>query len=277
MEAGEETDWEGGDLAQRQIDPPPAAGPAADRVTNFVGLRFEDMSLEAALDLLGTRDATTPFQYVVTPNVDHVVRLADIPPDDEIAQAYRRSWLCLCDSRVLALLARLRGHRLHVVSGSDLVDRLLKRSFKPGDRIALIGSNAEGASRLRSIIPGVEIVHHDPPMGLLHDEDALTAAVQFVVSARARYTFIAVGSPQQEVIAYRAMRAGGARGTGLCIGASIDFVTGQRRRAPRWVRRLCLEWLHRLLSDPRRLWRRYLVAGPRIFGIVSRASERRRP
>jgi UDP-N-acetyl-D-mannosaminuronic acid transferase (WecB/TagA/CpsF family) len=57
----------------------------------------------------------------------------------------------------------------------------------------------------------------------------------------------------------------GATGVGLCIGASLEFLTGAKRRAPLWLQRLGLEWLFRLLTEPRRLWRRYLVEGPRIF------------
>jgi N-acetylglucosaminyldiphosphoundecaprenol N-acetyl-beta-D-mannosaminyltransferase len=61
------------------------------------------------------------------------------------------------------------------------------------------------------------------------------------------------------------MTRGASRGVGLCIGASVDFVLGDRPRAPRWVQRLNLEWAFRLASEPARLWRRYLVEGPRIF------------
>ena len=67
-----------------------------------------------------------------------------------------------------------------------------------------------------------------------------------------------------------ARQAGGAVGVGLCIGASLDFLTGRKARAPLWMRKASLEWLHRLLSEPRRLWRRYLVEGPRIFVLTMR-------
>ena len=76
---------------------------------------------------------------------------------------------------------------------------------------------------------------------------------------------LAVAMPQQEILALRVAQAGGAVGVGLCIGASLDFLTGRKARAPLWMRKASLEWLHRLLSEPKRLWRRYLVEGPRIF------------
>jgi N-acetylglucosaminyldiphosphoundecaprenol N-acetyl-beta-D-mannosaminyltransferase len=62
---------------------------------------------------------------------------------------------------------------------------------------------------------------------------------------------------------------------GLCIGASVEFLSGAKRRAPRWMQRAGLEWLYRLLSEPRRLWRRYLVKGPRVFKLWWAGRERR--
>jgi exopolysaccharide biosynthesis WecB/TagA/CpsF family protein len=74
--------------------------------------------------------------------------------------------------------------------------------------------------------------------------------------------------PQQEILAGHIADQPQARGVGLCIGASIDFLTGQQRRAPVWVQKAGLEWLYRLLSDPRRLASRYLIECPRIFFLI---------
>ena len=100
-------------------------------------------------------------------------------------------------------------------------------------------------------------------MGFIDDPAERQRAVRFVVEAGARFTFLAVGSPRQELIAHDVMTTGEASGIGLCIGASIEFLTGTQQRAPAVLQRLHLEWLFRLLSDPR-LWRRYLLEGPAI-------------
>jgi UDP-N-acetyl-D-mannosaminuronic acid transferase (WecB/TagA/CpsF family) len=76
---------------------------------------------------------------------------------------------------------------------------------------------------------------------------------------------LAIGSPQQEIIAQRLKERGIARGLALCVGASINFLTGIEKRAPLWMREAGLEWLYRLTKNPRRLWKRYLVRGPKIF------------
>jgi UDP-N-acetyl-D-mannosaminuronic acid transferase (WecB/TagA/CpsF family) len=85
-----------------------------------------------------------------------------------------------------------------------------------------------------------------------------------------RFCFIAVGSPQQEMLAQRLQARGIARGLALCVGGSINFLTGLERRAPRWMRRLGFEWFFRLLQSPGRMTWRYLIRGPRIFALLPR-------
>jgi exopolysaccharide biosynthesis WecB/TagA/CpsF family protein len=107
-------------------------------------------------------------------------------------------------------------------------------------------------------------------MGLRTNAAARRDAANFITRSGARFSFIAVGSPQQEMIAAEAKKIAGAKGLALCIGASLEFLTGRTKRAPRFMQRLSLEWAHRLLSDPKRLWRRYLVEGPRILLLACR-------
>ncbi len=247
---------------------------------DYLGLRFDQLDEDAVVDRLRARTSDAPFAYLVTPNVDHVVRLSRLSDDAEERRAYRRAGWSLCDSRILALLASLRGIRLPVVPGSDLTARLLLDVAAPGDRIALIGGREGDPTVLSRLRPDIVFVQHVPPMGLRDDPAARTAAVRFAIGSGARFILLATGSPQQELIAAEALDHPDARGTALCIGASIDFLAGREKRAPRWMQRLALEWLHRLLSDPARLWRRYLVEGPRILLLAWRfrrppSSERR--
>ena len=100
---------------------------------------------------------------------------------------------------------------------------------------------------------------------------ALAATVAFVLAHPARFVFLAVGSPQQEVLAAAIAATGRATGIGLCIGASLEFLAGASRRAPCWMQRCGLEWLFRLCSDPRRLARRYLIDSPAVLAMLLRA------
>jgi exopolysaccharide biosynthesis WecB/TagA/CpsF family protein len=239
----------------------------------FLGLRFDLLSMQQVVDnLAGTTDRS-PFKYVVTPNVDHVVRLHENADDgSRIRAAYDGANLTLCDSRILRLLARLRGITLPVITGSDLTAHVFDELIKPKDRIGIVGGDAELLGRLKSRFRAVEFVQHVPPMGLRRDAAARRKAAQFIADSRARFTFIAVGSPQQELIAGEAKNVPGAVGTGLCIGASLEFLAGLNRRAPAAIQRFGLEWAYRLLTDPVRLWRRYLLEGPRVFALTRRWS-----
>ncbi|MBD3762835.1 WecB/TagA/CpsF family glycosyltransferase [Rhizorhabdus sp.] len=237
---------------------------------DYLGLSFEQLDETAVVSLLRSRRADMAFAYLVTPNVDHVVRLSKLPREAPERRAYRLAAWRLCDSRILSLLASLQGIRLPVVPGSDIVVRLIRDVLVAGDRACLIGGEPGDADMLRDLRPDVVILQHIPPMALRDNAAARTAAARFSVDADARFTLIAVGSPQQELIAAEIRDIEHGRGTGLCIGASIDYLAGRENRAPRWMQRLALEWLHRLLSNPRRMWRRYLVDGPRIFLLAWR-------
>ncbi|MET0179983.1 MAG: WecB/TagA/CpsF family glycosyltransferase [Novosphingobium sp.] len=234
----------------------------------FVDVAFTDRGTPSVLEAVAGRPPGAPFVYIVTPNVDHVVRLQRSRSD--LWPAYRGAWMTLCDSRILARLAQRAGFALPVVPGSDLTAELFARVIEPGDRIAVLGGRPATLARLVERYGLREVAHYGPPMGFIDDPLEVARAVRFLVEARARYSFLAVGSPQQEIVAYRLARAGAATGVGLCVGASLEFLSGDQDRAPVLVQRLALEWLYRLVSNPRRLWRRYLIDGPEIFSIARR-------
>ena len=237
----------------------------------FLDVAFDVLPVDRVLSQIGAVSPDSAFQYMVTPNVDHIVRLHKRGTDIAgLADAYRTADLCVCDSKVLARLARWRGVELPVVPGSDLTSSLFERIIGDGDHIAIIGGNAAMLDELKRKYPAVRFSQHCPPMGLMGDAAARTRAAQFIVDQKPRFTFLCVGSPQQELIAAEASRIGGGRGMAFCIGAALEFITGQTKRAPRLARQLGLEWAHRLVTNPRRLWRRYLVEGPAIFVLAYR-------
>lgn len=244
-----------------------------ERTSEFIDLKFAWRDQAQVLRDVEQRPQDAAFAYIVTPNVDHVVRIQHARSD--LWPMYRNAWITLCDSRILGRLAQRAGLLLPIVPGSDLTVALFREVVRPDDRIAVIGGSADAIDTLRRRFGLTNLVHHNPPMGFIHDHAATADTVQFAIAARARYTFIAVGSPQQEILAYRIARTGQATGVGLCIGASLQFLTDEQVRAPKIMQRLSLEWLFRLLSDPRRLWRRYLVDGPLIFEIAREWRHRR--
>jgi N-acetylglucosaminyldiphosphoundecaprenol N-acetyl-beta-D-mannosaminyltransferase len=236
-----------------------------DKSVCFLGLRFDTGSIEeVARNILAeTHDR---FRYIVTPNVHHMVRMLEDPVT--LRPLYEGAWRVFCDSRVLSRLARVSGLRLPVITGSDLTADLIARAAKHGLTIAVVGPTGAACAQLQDKYPGLNVVSHTPKMGFVRSELEVRKCVDFVVKAQAPLVFLAVGRPQQEILASRIADHPLARGVGLCIGASIDFLTGAQHRAPVWVQKVGLEWSYRLISDPRRFARRYLLESPRIFYFV---------
>jgi exopolysaccharide biosynthesis WecB/TagA/CpsF family protein len=155
-----------------------------------------------------------------------------------------------------------------VVPGSDLAACLLTRHVKPGERITIVGLSAIWLPALTARLGLAPPNHYDPPHGFDRDPAAFAAAVAFVRDHPARFVFLAVGSPRQEKLAAAVAAAGDATGTGLCIGASLDFLAGAQQRAPGLMQRACLEWLFRLVREPRRLARRYMIDSPAVIALL---------
>ena len=234
----------------------------------LLGLEFADLDAVAAADLLARRPASAPFGYVTTPNADHLVRLHRQP---ELLPLYQGAMLRLLDSRVVALAARcMRLPAPRVAPGSDLTSLLLTRHVMSGERVTIVGLASRWLPALVGRCRLVYPAHWDPPFGFERDPVAFQIAINFVLAHPARFVFIAVGSPRQEMLAAAIQATGEARGVGLCIGASLEFLAGAQPRAPIWMQQADLEWLHRLCRNPRRLARRYLMDSPAILPMLLR-------
>lgn len=231
----------------------------------FCGVRFDDLDAAQTLQHCANISAQDPFRFIVTPNVDHVVRLNKEP--NVFEPLYSAAWLSVCDSRILQLLGKISGPKLHTVTGSDLTASLFESVISPDEPVTVIGGDDDVIREVIARYGLTRMQHHQPPMGLRANPLAVAAAAQFIVDHPARFTFICVGSPQQEMVAIDALEMGNAKGLGLCVGASLDFLAGKVKRAPAWMQKTRLEWLYRLASEPRRMWKRYLVEGPKIFII----------
>lgn len=241
----------------------------------LLGLDFALLDQAAVLARLAARPADAPFAYVVTPNADHLVRLARRP---ELLAAYQGAALTLLDSRVVARIALLLGlDPPPVVTGSDLTAALFREGIVGRrDPVTVIGGGPAVVEALRHRHRLEALAHHEPPMGLDSDPAAMEAALRFAEAHPARFTLLCIGSPRQERMAAALASRGRARGLGLCVGASLLFLAGQERRAPALVQRAGMEWAWRLAADPRRLARRYLVDDPAILALLWREARRQR-
>lgn len=211
--------------------------------------------------------AGADFRYLVTPNVDHIVQLSKRP---DLAPVYAAADWRMCDSRILEKLGRLSGLELKCYPGADLVRDLLEDPRSRTLRIAVLGPDAADFDRLSARFPGHQLVHVPAPV-MQPATPAWDATLQAAESTGADLTLLCISFPKQEIFARDLKVRGRIRGRAICAGASIDFLTGQQKRAPEIFRRTSMEWLYRLLSEPQRLWKRYLVDGPKIFALYLRS------
>ena len=209
------------------------------------------------------------FKYIVTPNVNHVIR----HDSSEIFREYYESaGLILCDSRVLNFFfSKLFKIDIdEVIPGSDLTQAIFDKVLVAGDTIAVVGGEQETIQELRNRLNGISIHHINPPMGYDKSPDEVRKVIDWSRSINFDYIFFATGSPRQEKLAYLLSKESGITGIGFCIGASILFYVGTVTRAPVWLQKMGLEWLYRIYAEPRRLLMRYVGDSFQIIPVIAK-------
>lgn len=206
---------------------------------------------------------------VATLNLDHTVKLKEC---DVFRDAYARQDFVVADGHPIVWLSRLAHKPVSLVAGSDLIEPMARLAAQERIPVALFGTTEEtllrAADALRSMDIDLDIVATLAP-GLNFDPDGEEAGrmIEALRTSGARLTFLALGAPRQEVFAIRCRDS--IPGMGLVsIGAGLDFLASSQLRAPVWMRRMALEWLWRIMSDPRRLALRYVRCALALPGLT---------
>ena len=212
---------------------------------------------------------------IFTPNVDHVVKAET---NEDFRRAYDTVSLSFADGMPLIWAAPFLGCRLpERVAGSDLLMPVLQMAARRKWRVYLLGGAPGVAPAVAQMLTeqmGITVAGWDDAWIERDGSDPSGNSVAKARAAQADLVFVALGPPKQELWIHRSMDAI-RPAVALGVGASLDFLAGKYKRAPEWMRRYGLEWAYRLWQEPRRLWRRYLVEGPRFLTIV--LGTRRRP
>lgn len=219
---------------------------------------------EAVADLLIQVRRATPFPIVVvTPNVDHVVQFRSNPA---LRKAYALAGRVYADGKPLVWASRLFGPPLtETVTGSDLMPELFTTAQLRGQSLTvyLLGAGPgvaeEAGHRIEQQWPRVRVVgSYSPSFGFEHSVEEQQRMIDSVNDVEPDVLAIGLGAPKQEVWATK-NRAQLRCKLLLCIGAGIDFLAERKARAPEWMSKAGLEWLFRIATEPRRLWRRYAI------------------
>jgi len=243
------------------------------------GIALHCMTQADVVDRLDARLAQRVGGWIITLNVDHLQRLQRVP---RVRECYGQAELVVADGMPLLWAATLQGTPLpERVAGSDLVWSLAERAAARGYSLYLLGGApgaAEAAARVLSARwPALRIAGLSSPHVSSPATPAEVSAIRDALEkADPDLVYVALGAPKAEYL-IAALRAAFPRTWWIGVGISLSFIAGSVQRAPAWVQRSGLEWLHRLLQEPGRLARRYLIDDlPFVAGMLWRAWCRRR-
>ena len=208
--------------------------------------------------------------YVVAINVDVVMKMEN---DPYLRTITNEADLTLVDGKPLVWIAKWQKRPVKAkVSGSDLVPELLKTAAQKGYTVFIIGG-AEGIAekareRIERELPDIRIAGiYSPPFGFEKDRAELDRINAMISEAHPDVVIACFGCPKQEKWIYENYRS--YDGTvSICAGATVDFLAGNVRRAPGWMREHGLEWLYRFFQEPKRLFKRYFIDDMKIFRLA---------
>jgi N-acetylglucosaminyldiphosphoundecaprenol N-acetyl-beta-D-mannosaminyltransferase len=267
---------------RRQPAAEPSEAVAHPATATVLGVPLALADYERTMDWIDAMVAARQRGYLSAAAV-HLVMVAQ--EDEATAAAVRDATLVVPDGQPLVWALRALGHEdASRVYGPDLMARYCERSAQTGTRMYLYGGRNQGALvelalRLRRRFPGLQIVGgYSPPYRPLDDEER-AFVVEDINRSNADVVWVGTGQPKQEIW-MREMRGDLEAPVLIGVGAAFDFHAGLVSEAPPWLQNSGLEWVYRLLKEPRRLWRRYARYNPRfIIGFARQygRAKRRRP
>lgn len=232
---------------------------------NILGTEIDNLTMTEFLQSLDRG-------IVFTPNVDHIMRLRK---DAEFREAYKLADYSTCDSMMVIFASRFLGTPIREkLSGSDIFPAFCNyHRYNEDIRIFLVGA-AEGVAKRaqeninRKIGRDIIVGAYSPPFGFEKSEPECDRIIDIVNQSGATVLAMGVGAPKQEKWIAKYHHRFTTAKIFMGIGATIDFEAGEKPRSPKWMSNLGIEWVYRLASEPKRLWRRYLLEDSPFLWLV---------
>ncbi len=229
-----------------------------------------NVSMQETTDAIEALIHADKKSYVVAVNVDVIMK---IEQDTLLKELTDKADMVLVDGKPLIWISKIHKKPIKAkISGSDLVPRLCEISAKKGYTMFILGGMdgiAEKAKkRLEKKLPGIKIVGtYAPPFGFEKDEQELAKINNMISEAHPELLITCFGCPKQEKFIYNNIDKYDAK-VSVCAGATVDFLAGNVKRAPKWMSEHGLEWFYRFLQEPKRMFKRYFVDDVKILGLV---------
>lgn len=236
----------------------------------FMNTDIDNLTMAETLNEIEKLIQKKNCSYVVTPNVDHIVRLEK---DEELQKVYKNASLILTDGKPLIWISKWYKTPIkEKISGSDLFPRVCQLAANKNYTMYLLGA-AEGvadtaARNLMKKYPGLNIVGtYSPPFGFEKNEQEMNKIKTQIQDVHPDILIVGLGCPKQEKFMYYHCKELGVP-ISFGLGASIDFEAGNIKRAPKWMSNHGLEWLYRFSKQPKRLFKRYFVDDLKIIQVA---------
>lgn len=233
---------------------------------------INNVTMSETVEAIEQMIAADKKSYVVAINVDVVMK---IEADPYLKKIVDDADMVLVDGKPLVWISKLHGRPLKAkISGSDLVPLLCEISAKKGYSIFIIGGKdgiaAQARQRLEQKLPGIRIAGtYAPPFGFENDQEELDKINRMISEAHPDLLIACFGCPKQEKWIYENIEKYDAK-VSVCAGATVDFLAGNVKRAPKWMSEHGLEWFYRFLQEPRRMFRRYFVDDMKIIRLIKK-------
>lgn len=236
----------------------------------FMNTNIDNLTMAETLHEIDKLIQKKNCSYVVTPNVDHIVRLEK---DEELQKVYKNASLILTDGKPLIWISKWYKTPIkEKISGSDLFPRVCQLAANKNYTMYLLGA-AEGvadtaARNLMKKYPGLNIVGtYSPPFVFEKNEQEMNKIKTQIQDVHPDILIVGLGCPKQEKFMYYHCKELGVP-ISFGLGASIDFEAGNIKRAPKWMSNHGLEWLYRFSKEPKRLFKRYFVDDLKIIQVA---------
>jgi N-acetylglucosaminyldiphosphoundecaprenol N-acetyl-beta-D-mannosaminyltransferase len=244
---------------------------AAQKKCRLFGIPIDNLTMDEALAKIEELIKARRPALVLTPNAQHISLLKSEP---DFRAAYAAADLILADSIPLVWSSRLLGCPLRErVAGSDLPDALSRVAAQGKYKLFFLGAAPGIAERAADILikknPGLQVAGtYAPPWGFESRPELNDKIILKIRAARPDVLFVSLGTPKGEIWAWKHKDAAGIPVT-ICCGAALDFISGNKKRAPCWLQKSGLEWFYRVAHEPKRLWKRYLFCNTHFFILLA--------
>lgn len=235
----------------------------------FLNIEVDNLNMNEAIIESEKLINNNKYNYVVTPNVDHIVKLES---DKEFFKVYKDADLILTDGMPLVWISKINKQPIkEKVSGSDYFPRLCQLSAKKGYKIFLLGA-AEGVAEkakfnLENKYRGISIVGtYSPSFEFENNKGEIKKIISLIRGCNPDILAVGLGAPRQEKFIYKYLNELKVP-LSLGIGATIDFEAGNIKRAPKWMQNSGLEWFYRFVKEPKRMFKRYFIDDMKFIKI----------